>query len=175
MNGEIEVLIVDREAFFRRGLVACLDANPRLQVVGNVGTAAEGYQQADDLTPDVALVGTTLTDAPGLEAATEMRRRFPAMASVVVTDEENDEEFFAAIRAGASVYVGKDVPEDELIALIERAATGEYVINEQFSEQTVCGRPGAGAVPQHDGERDGAEERVCSTDRSGAPDSAEGQ
>ena len=132
MNGEIEVLIVEREAFFRRGLVACLDADPEISVVGSVGTAADGYRQADDLTPNVALVGTTLPDAPGLEAATEMRRRFPAMATVVVTDAENDEEFFAAIRAGAAVYVGKDVPEETLIALIKRSATGEYVINEQF-------------------------------------------
>jgi len=107
-------------------------ADETLEVVGSVATAEEGYKVADDLLPSVALIGTTLADAPGLAAAAELRHRFPAMATVVVADGESDDELFAAIRAGASAYCGKDIPEDALIALIKRAATGEYVINEQL-------------------------------------------
>jgi len=128
----ITVLIVEREPLFRRGLAGCLTIDAELKLVGSVATADEGYRTADDLLPDVALIGTTLPDAPGLTAAAELRRRHPAMATVVVADGESDDELFAAIRAGASAYVGKDVPEDRLIALIKRAATGEYVINEQL-------------------------------------------
>jgi DNA-binding NarL/FixJ family response regulator len=128
----ISVLIVEREPLFRRGLAGCLLTDPGLSVVGSAATAEEGYRLADDLLPEVALIGTTLPDAPGLAAAAELRHRFPSMATVVVADGESDDELFAAIRAGASAYVGKDVPEDRLIALIKRAATGEYVINEQL-------------------------------------------
>jgi DNA-binding NarL/FixJ family response regulator len=128
----ISVLIVEREPLFRRGLAGCLLTDPGLTVVGSAATAEEGYRLADDLLPEVALIGTTLPDAPGLAAAAELRHRFPSMATVVVADGESDDELFAAIRAGASAYVGKDVPEDRLIALIKRAATGEYVINEQL-------------------------------------------
>jgi DNA-binding NarL/FixJ family response regulator len=109
--------------------------DPSLVVVGSVGTAEEGFKLADETSPDVALVGTTLTLAPGLAAATEMRRRFPALATIVVTDQESDDELFGAIRAGASAYVGKDVDEEQLIQLIKRAATGEYVINEQLLDK----------------------------------------
>jgi DNA-binding NarL/FixJ family response regulator len=132
MSDTIRVLIVEREALFRRGLSGALAANARMDVVGGAGTADEGYRLADETSPDVALVGTTITEAPGLSCATEMRRRYPALATIVVAANETDDELFAAIRAGASAYCGKDIAEDRLIDLIERSATGEYVINEQL-------------------------------------------
>ena len=76
-----------------------------------------------------------------------MRRRYPALATIVVAANESDDELFAAIRAGASAYCGKDIAEDRLIQLIERAATGEYVINEQLPGQALRRRPRPGAVP----------------------------
>lgn len=132
MSDTISVLIIEREPVFRRGLVSLLQTNPRIRILESVATAEEGYRFADSALPDIVLVGTTLSDAPGLRAAVELRRRFPVLATVVLADDESDDELFAAIRAGASAYVGKDVEEDHLIALIERAATGEYVINEQL-------------------------------------------
>ena len=132
MSDVVSVLIVEREALFRRGLADCLAADPTLRPVGGVGTAEEGYRLADELLPAVALVGTTLPDAPGLAAAAELRRRCPALAVVVVADTESDDELFAAIRAGAAAYVGKDVAEEQLLALVKRVAAGEYVVNEQL-------------------------------------------
>ena len=132
MPPAIRVMIVEREPLYRRGLVGCLAADERFEVAGAVGTAGEGYQLAEDASPDVALVGTTLDKAPGLAFATEMRRRYPAVAVIVVAAEESDDELFAAIRAGASAYVGRDIGEDVLYELIQRSANGEYVINEQL-------------------------------------------
>ena len=132
MNESIGVLVVEREALYRRGLVGCLEGGPDIRVVGSVATAEDGYRRADELLPDVVLVGTTLPDAPGLAAAAELRRRHPSLATVVVAATESDDELFAAIRAGASAYVGKDVAEEVLLGLVKRAATGEYVINEQL-------------------------------------------
>ena len=135
MSDTIRVLIVEREQFYRRGLAVCLDGDEGLEVVGSAATGEEGYALADQNAPDVVLVGTTLSDAPNLEAATELRRRYPALATIVVAAQESDDELFAAIRAGASAYCGKDVDEGSLIALIKRAATGEYVINEQLLDK----------------------------------------
>jgi DNA-binding NarL/FixJ family response regulator len=135
MSDTIRVVIVEREPLFRRGLAGCLAAEPGMQVVGSAATADEGYQLADEHLPDVLLVGTTLPDAPGLAAATEFRRRFPAIATIVMAAQESDDELFAAIRAGASAYCGQDIDEQKLIALIRRSATGEYVINEQLLDK----------------------------------------
>jgi DNA-binding NarL/FixJ family response regulator len=135
MSDAIRVLIVEREPLYRRGLAGCLSASASLELIGSAATAEEGYALADNDAPHVALIGTTLADAPGLAAATEMRRRFPALATIVVAANETDDELFAAIRAGASAYCGKDIAEDRLVELILRAATGEYVINEQLLDK----------------------------------------
>ncbi len=132
MSDAIGVLIVEREPLFRRGLVGCFKSVRGIHVLDSVGTAEEGYRRADELSPSVALVGTTLPDAPGIAAAAELRRHFPALAIVVVAAVANDEELFSAIRAGAFAYVPKDVRERDLVAFVRRSAAGEYVINEQL-------------------------------------------
>ena len=135
MSDTIRVLIIEREPLFRRGLAGCLAMDSGLELVGAGSSADEGYRLADEFVPDVLLVGTTLADAPGLAAATEFRRRFPSIATIVVAAMESDDELFAAIRAGASAYCGQDIDEIKLIALIKRASTGEYVINEQLLDK----------------------------------------
>ena len=132
MRESIGVLIVERAPIYRRGLAGCLEGDPGIRVVGIVATAEDGYRRAEELLPDVALVGTTLAGAPGPAAAAELGRRVPSLATVVIAATESDDEFFAAIRAGASAYVGRDVDEEVLIALVKRTATGEYVVNEQL-------------------------------------------
>ena len=131
----IRVLIVEREALYRRGLTACLAGDDELELAGSAGSADEGYRMADENGADVALIGTTFPEAPGLDLAAEIRRRHPALATIVIAANETDDELFGAIRVGASAYTGKDVDENELISLIKRSATGEYVINEQLLDK----------------------------------------
>ncbi|HEY8446055.1 MAG TPA: response regulator transcription factor [Thermomicrobiales bacterium] len=135
MTDTVRVLIVAKEQLTRRGLEACLESEPTIEIVGSAATAEEGYRLADHHLPEVVLIGTTLPDAPGLTAATEFRRRFPAIATVVIAAQESDDELFAAIRAGAAAYCGQDIEEEKLVQIIKRAATGEYVINEQLLDK----------------------------------------
>lgn len=132
MTQPIRVIVIEREAVYRRGLVAVLSTATNFEIVGSVDTVDDAYRLADEKSPDVALVGTTLADAPGLTLATEMRRRFPAVATIVIAASESDDELFSAIRAGASAYSGRDISEETLFELVRRSATGEYVINEQL-------------------------------------------
>jgi len=132
MNQPIRVLVVERESLYRRGLLSSLESVPEFTVVGETSEADEGYRIADDVSPDVALLGTTLLEAPGIQLANEVRRRFPEIATIVLSATENDDELFAAIRAGAAAYCGRDLDESQLHELIQRAAAGEYVINEQL-------------------------------------------
>ena len=91
MGDAIGVMIAEREALFRRGPTGCLETDSGLRVLASVATAEDAYREADTLLPSVALVGTTLVDAPGITAAAELRRRFPVLATVVVTDVESDD------------------------------------------------------------------------------------
>ena len=135
MSDTVRVLIVEREPLYRRGLAGCLSLDNEIDLVGSASNCEDGYRLADEFSPDVVIVGTTMPELPGLGLATEMRRRYPALATVVVAASETDDELFAAIRAGAAAYCGKDVPEAELVSLVKRAATGEYVINEQLLDK----------------------------------------
>jgi len=132
MSETVRVAVIEREPIYRRGLAGVLDAGDGITVVGTAGTTDDAYKLLDETSPDVALVGTTITDAPGLTLASEIRRRFPAVPTIVVTANENDDELFGAIRAGAAAYCGHEVNEDTLHDLTRRAARGEYVINEQL-------------------------------------------
>lgn len=132
MGDTVRILIVTHEAMIRRGLAGFLGEDESLEIVGSVDTAEESYRLADDLLPDVALIGTTLPDAPGLEAAAEFHRRIPSVAVIVVAAHESADELFAAIRASAAAYCGQDIDESALVDLIKRCASGEYVINEQM-------------------------------------------
>lgn len=135
MSQKIRILIAEREALYRRGIEASLKTVENFEVVATVENVEDAYRMADESSPDVALVGTTLTDAPGLNLSREMRRRFPAVAVIVIAAVENDDELFGAIRAGAAAYCGRDISEETLFSLIERASRGEYVINEQLLQK----------------------------------------
>lgn len=132
MDQPIRVLIAERDSLFRRGLVSSLATVDDFAIVGELQNVEDAYRQADKESPDVALIGTTVPGAPGIEFADEMRRRYPAVATIVLAERENDDELFAAIRAGAAAYCGRDIEEEDLHELIRRAADGEYVINEQL-------------------------------------------
>jgi DNA-binding NarL/FixJ family response regulator len=67
-----------------------------------------------------------------VQLASELRRHSPAVGTIVLSREENDDELFAAIRAGAAAYCGRSVDEPALHEMIRRCARGEYVINEQL-------------------------------------------
>ena len=109
MSDRIQVVVIEREPVYRKGLIAVLGSATDINVAGSVETVEEAYQLADEIQPAVAVVGTTLTDAPGLELAAELRRRYPAVAIIVIAAHESDDELFAAIRAGASAYSGRDM------------------------------------------------------------------
>ncbi|MGC4191815.1 MAG: response regulator transcription factor [Thermomicrobiales bacterium] len=132
MSDIVRVVVVEMEPISRRGLVGVLQEAEGIDVVGSAAIASEAFDLIDDASPDVALIGTTITDFPGLAMATEVRRRYPAVPTIIVTAQESDDELFGAIRAGAAAYCGHDISEQTLVDLTRRAARGEYVINEQL-------------------------------------------
>src|SRR5262245_49779367 len=131
VNEPIRVLIVEHGPRFARELADVLSVDLDMRVVGSVATADEAYRFIDEDLPDVVLAGTTLPDTVGLTMVREVRRRYPSIATIVVTPQATDDDLFEAIKAGASAYVASAL--DGLLPreIIKRVAMGEYVINEQ--------------------------------------------
>ncbi len=127
----LRILIVDDHPLFRSGVRAALDPQPGLEAVGEVADGQGAIQRADLLLPDLVLCDIDLPGMSGLEVARILKRRHPQMAFVLLTQREEDEQLFHAIRAGAAAYASKDIASAELIALLRCVGRGEYPINER--------------------------------------------
>lgn len=130
----IRVLVVDDHAVVRRGLLAFLDSDPDLEVVGD----AEGGAQALDLLarldsegrrPDVVVMDLQMTPLDGIESTRQIRARYRDVEVVALTSFGEEERVRAALEAGASGYLLKDSDADEVGAAVRAAHRGELQLD----------------------------------------------
>ena len=95
----------------------------QFEVVGEAATAAEAVRQAGALQPDVVVMDLRLPDGSGLEATRVLRKTSQTMGIVVLTMYAGDDQLFGALEAGASAFVPKTAPADEVVAVARHAAS----------------------------------------------------
>jgi DNA-binding NarL/FixJ family response regulator len=125
----IRVLIADDHAFFRRGLEAVLQGEVGLDLVGQASDGQEAVQIASEVVPDVVLMDIRMPKITGIEAARQMKEVAPSAKIVMLTISDEEEDLFEAIRAGASGYLLKDIPLDELADSVRAVHGGQSLIN----------------------------------------------
>ncbi|WP_395694792.1 response regulator [Nocardioides sp.] len=116
------VLLVDDHELIRNGLAAVLDLEPDLDVVATAATVAEALAAFAELRPDVVVADLQLPDGTGLDVVRAVRRASDATGVVVLTMHSGDDQIFAAMEAGASGFVGKDAPAQEVVRTARHAA-----------------------------------------------------
>jgi len=116
------VLLIDDHDLIRQGLSRAFERSPDFTVVGQAGTLAEGERMAHGLAPEVVVIDVRLPDGSGLDAARRLRERNQDMGIVVLTMYAGDEQLFAALEAGASAFVPKDAPSEDVVAAARHAA-----------------------------------------------------
>src|SRR6267154_4945713 len=119
----IRVLIVDDHALFRRGLEMVLDEEDDIELVGQASDGSEARKKAGESVPDVVLMDVRMPKSSGIEACRAMKEAAPSTKIVMLTISDEEEDLFEAIRAGASGYLLKDLPLDE-VADVVRAVHG---------------------------------------------------
>src|SRR5947208_2519391 len=107
----------------RRGLRHAFERDRQFEVVGEAATAAEAIRQAGALQPDVVIMDLRLPDGSGLEATRALRKTSNTMGIVVLTMYAGDDQLFGALEAGASAFVPKTAPADEVVAAARHAAS----------------------------------------------------
>ncbi|MDX6523616.1 MAG: hypothetical protein QOI17_1129 [Gaiellales bacterium] len=120
----VRVLLADDERLVRAGFRMILNAEPDIQVVGEAADGHEAVAAARSLRPDVVLMDIRMPGLNGIDATAQLLEDDGAPRVVVVTTFDSDEYVFAALRAGASGFLLKDAPEDQLIAAIHTVAEG---------------------------------------------------
>jgi DNA-binding NarL/FixJ family response regulator len=118
----IRVVVVDGHTLTRFGLTTLAAAHPDLEVVAEASTAAEAPGIIAAKTPDVVTVAVGLPDADGLKLARDLRDRYPTLGIVVLTAQGEDDVLFRALETGASAFVGKTAPVEEILCAIRHAA-----------------------------------------------------
>jgi len=121
-------MLVDDHALFRRGLDLVLSTEPDLEVVGEAGDGQEAVDRAGDLQPDVVIMDIRMPGLDGIEATRRIRAALPATKVVVLTVSDDEEDLFAAVRAGASAYLLKEVAIDELPATLRAVTQGQAFV-----------------------------------------------
>jgi DNA-binding NarL/FixJ family response regulator len=117
------VLIVDDHDLIRQGLRRAFEGAEGFDVVADVGTVTEAVRTARAERPDVVIMDIRLPDGSGLDATRDLRSEHPGMGIVVLTMYAGDDHLFKALEAGASAFVPKSAPAEEVVAAARHAAS----------------------------------------------------
>ncbi|MCA1710639.1 MAG: response regulator transcription factor [Actinobacteria bacterium] len=118
----IRVLLVDDHALIRQGLRRAFEATDDLQVVDEAGSCAQAMALARQHEPQVCVVDVNLGDGSGIDLCKELRAMLPNVGLVVLTMYDGDEHLFGALEAGASAFVLKSSPADDVASAVRQAA-----------------------------------------------------
>src|SRR5262249_44596690 len=140
MNGAITVLIADDEALVRGGFRLLVEYADDLEVVGEAENGARAVSQARALRPDVVLMDLRMPVMDGLEATRMILEAGPRPAPriLVVTTFDDDENVFAALRSGASGFVLKDTPPEQLLEAIRVVAAGDALLTPSITRRLIA-------------------------------------
>lgn len=125
----IRVVVADDQALIRAGFRMILDAEPDIDVVGEAGGGRAAAELVDTLRPDVVLMDVRMPDGDGIEATRRVLALEGALPRVLIlTTFDLDEYVYDALRAGASGFLLKEAPPEQLIAAVRTVAAGEALL-----------------------------------------------
>jgi DNA-binding NarL/FixJ family response regulator len=136
-SAPIRVLIVDDHPVVRDGIRGMLTGDPWFEVVGEAGDGARAVELARSLEPDVVLMDLRMPGMSGVDAIRELNRSQVVSRVLVLTTYASDGDIGAAIDAGATGYLLKDAPLEELTRAIRLAARGETVLSPLVATRLV--------------------------------------
>jgi DNA-binding NarL/FixJ family response regulator len=130
--GVLRVVIADDHPFYRQGLAKLLTQSG-VEVVGQASNGPAAIELVERLAPDVAVVDLNMPGMSGVEVTRRLHERMPASRVLVVSVSAQEDDVTEAILAGASGYVLKDGPVEEVVAGIRAAAAGESLLSPRIA------------------------------------------
>ncbi|HEX2361790.1 MAG TPA: response regulator transcription factor [Jiangellaceae bacterium] len=136
-NSTLRLLIVDDHPVVRDGLQGMFAGEPDFEVVGEAADGAEAVTRAELLQPDVILMDLRMPGLDGVGAIGRLAERGVTSHVLVLTTYETDHDVLPAIEAGATGYLLKDAPREELFRAVRAAARGEAVLSPSVATRLV--------------------------------------
>jgi DNA-binding NarL/FixJ family response regulator len=129
MSNSIRLLIVDDHPVVRDGLRGMLSGQPDFEVLGEAADGLQAVAQTAQLQPDVVLMDLRMPELDGANAISRIHASHPQVRVLVLTTYDSDAEILRAIEAGATGYILKDAPRDELYRAIRATAQGQSYLS----------------------------------------------
>ncbi len=133
----IRVLIVDDHEMVRRGLSMFLRGFDDLVLVGEAANGAEAVSLCAEVQPDVILMDIVMPGTNGIEATRLIREQYPTIQIVALTSSSDTDSVTAAIRAGATSYLLKNISDDQLANAIRAANDGQRVLSPEATQALI--------------------------------------
>ncbi|MFD8308314.1 response regulator [Streptomyces sp. NPDC059690] len=154
MTHDISVLIVDDHPVVRDGLRGMFESAPGFRVLGEAANGVEAVERAAALDPDVVLMDLRMPGGGGVDAIAALTRRGARAKVLVVTTYDTDTDTLPAIEAGATGYLLKDAPREELFTAVRAAAEGRTVLSPAVASRLVSAVRAPGNEPLSARERE---------------------
>jgi DNA-binding NarL/FixJ family response regulator len=140
-GARVKILLVDDHALYRVGMRQTLEGEEDFDVVAEADDSRSAIDAAGATTPDIVLLDLSLPAPGGIETTQRVKREVPSAGIIALAATEDEDQLFDAIKAGAAAYVLKDIDPTDLIAIIRRVRSGEYLINDKvFAKPNVASR-----------------------------------
>jgi DNA-binding NarL/FixJ family response regulator len=133
----IGVVVADDQAIVRAGFRLLIDSEPDLTVVGEAGNGAEAVAVTSETAPDVVLMDIRMPVLDGIEATRRITATGPPPRVLILTTFDLDEYVFGALRAGASGFLLKERPPEELLSAIRVIAAGEALLAPNITHKLI--------------------------------------
>lgn len=134
----IKALIVDDQVMVRAGLRMLLDVEPDVEVVAEAGNGIEAVAQAARYQPDVVLMDIRMPEMDGLEATRRILATEQDARVLILTTFNHDDLVYEALRAGASGFVLKDEPPEQLVAAVRTIAAGDALLSPSVTRRLIA-------------------------------------
>ncbi len=133
----IRIFLLDDHEIVRRGIADLLSAADDMEVVGEAGTAAEALRRIPAVRPDVALLDGRLPDGSGIDVCRDIRSSHPDIRCLILTSYDDDDALFAAVMAGASGYLLKEIRGSSLLDGIRQVRAGRSLLDPTVTERVM--------------------------------------
>jgi len=146
----VRILIADDHAVVREGVKRFLADTPDLAIAGEAGNAREVLARVREQDWDVVLLDLNLPDLNGIEVLKRIKHEKPALPVLIFSMFSEDEYAITALNAGASGYVAKDSPPEQILAAIHRVTSGGRYVSPALAEKLLAGNMPARQEAPHD-------------------------
>ena len=136
----IGVFLSDWQGLFREGIHFTLSGEEDFEGIGETTSSEDALKAIEANPPDVAVLNTNHEKLDGIRVTGYLKRNFPSMATVLIMDNDNDEQLFHAIKSGASACVTKEIDPADLIDNIRAAAQGKQPISDALLRPEIASR-----------------------------------